>query len=159
MPWREFLDPYSKGNDALFDAAFVDRWAEKEWSPTDDDKRASAKLHVQMISRIATQRLGYPGKQYGYLLYVKLSFTGNEGEFLRCYRLDEPAFPHLSTADLFFNEAQFEAYRSLGEHIGEKLFLRALVGAEMASSNSIGVEDLFRKLGTRLLEPLPAQDR
>ena len=57
-------------------------------------------------------------KQYGYLLYVKLSFTRNEGEFLRRYRLDEPAFPYHSTADQFFSEAQFEAYRRLGEHVG-----------------------------------------
>lgn len=99
-------------------------------------------------------RIEYPGQQYGYLLYVKLSLTGNEGEFLRRYRLDDPAFPHHSTADQFFTEAQFEAYRSLGEHIGDKLFLRALVGERLAGSTSIEIEDLFRELGTRLLEPL-----
>ncbi len=99
-------------------------------------------------------RIEYPGKQYGYLLYVKLSLTGNEGEFLRRYRLDEPAFPHHSTADQFFTEAQFEAYRSLGEHIGDKLFLKALVGQRLAESTEIEIEDLFRELGTRLLEPL-----
>ena len=98
-------------------------------------------------------RIEYPGEQYGYLLYVKLSLTGNEGEFLRRYRLDEPAFPHHSTADQFFTEAQFEAYRSLGEHIGDKLFLRALVGEQLAKSNSVEIEGLFRELGTRLLEP------
>lgn len=99
-------------------------------------------------------RIEYPGQGYGYLLYVKLSLTGNEGEFLRRYRLDEPAFPHHSTADQFFTEAQFEAYRSLGEHIGDKLFLRALVGDEMAESKAVKIEDLFRELGKRLLEPV-----
>ncbi len=100
-------------------------------------------------------RIAYPGGAYGYLLYVKLSLTGNEGEFLRRYRLDEPVFPHHSTQDQFFSETQFEAYRSLGEHVGDKLFLRALVGEEMAGSEQIHIEEWFGELGRRLLDPLP----
>jgi len=92
---------------------------------------------------------------YGYLLYLKLSLTGNEGEFLRRYRLDEPVFPHHSTADQLFSETQFEAYRSLGEHIGDKLFLRALV-SDLADSKDVQIEDWFEALGRNLLEPLPA---
>jgi hypothetical protein len=97
-------------------------------------------------------RIEYPDQVYGYLLYLKLSLTGNEGEFLRRYRLDEPAFPHHSTADQFFTEVQFEAYRSLGEHVGEKLFLRAIVGS-LADSNSVELEKWFQELGKSLLEP------
>lgn len=89
----------------------------------------------------------------GYLLYVKLSLTGNEGEFIRRYRLDQPVFPHHSTADQFFTETQFEAYRSLGEHVGDKLFLRAIVG-DLADKRSVNIEDWFCKLGTNLLEAL-----
>jgi hypothetical protein len=89
----------------------------------------------------------------GYLLYLKLSLTGNEGEFIRRYRLDQPIFPHHSTADQLFTETQFEAYRSLGEHVGDKLFLRAIVG-ELADKRSVNIEDWFCKLGTNLLEPL-----
>jgi hypothetical protein len=95
----------------------------------------------------------YPDGSIGYLLYLKLSLTGNEGEFLRRYRLDEPAFPHHSTTDQLFSETQFEAYRSLGEHVGDKLFLRALVGEELAKSESIQVEEWFGELARRLLEP------
>jgi hypothetical protein len=104
-------------------------------------------------------RIHYPraerGSQemIGYLLYLKLSLTGNEGEFIRRYRLDEPAFPHHSTADQLFSEAQFEAYRSLGEHVGDKLFLRAIV-ADVADSHSISVENWFLELGKSLLEPV-----
>ena len=32
-----------------------------------------------------------------------------------------PAFPHESTGDQFFSEAQFEAYRSLGHKIASTL--------------------------------------
>ena len=97
-------------------------------------------------------RIQYPDNDYGYLLYVKSSLTGNEGEFLRRYRHDDPAFPHDPTANQFFSEAQFEAYRSLGEHIGEKLFLRALVGEELAGSGAIEIEAWFSELGKRLLD-------
>jgi hypothetical protein len=91
---------------------------------------------------------------YGYLIYLKLSLTGNEGEFIRRYRLDEPDFPHHSTADQFFTEAQFEAYRSLGEHVGDKMFLPAIVGPYLPKENII-VEDWFKAIGKNMLDPLP----
>lgn len=87
----------------------------------------------------------------GYLLYLKLSLTGNEGEFIRRYRLDEPAFPHHSTADQFFNEAQFEAYRALGEHVGDKLFLRAIVG-DLYTREDVTIEELFLAIAKSTLE-------
>jgi len=95
---------------------------------------------------------------FGYLLYVKLSLTGNEGEFIRRYRLDEPPFPHHSTADQFFSEAQFEAYRNLGEHVGDKLFLRAILG-DLASKESLELEEWFQALGMHLLEPTTSERR
>ncbi len=52
----------------------------------------------------------------GLLLYVKASVTGDEGELLRHYRLENPTFPNQSTADQFFGEEDLEAYRSLGFH-------------------------------------------
>lgn len=116
-----------------------------------DDLRLDAKGLSRSHFRFC--RITYPGGQFGYLLYLKLSLTGNEGEFLRRYRLDEPAFPHHSTVDQFFSETQFEAYRSLGEHVGDKLFLRALVGEELAKAESIHVEEWFGELGKRLLDP------
>lgn len=104
-------------------------------------------------------RIRYPdtgnGTQIGYLLYAKLSLTGNEGEFLRRYRLDEPAFPHHSTANQFFSEAQFEAYRSLGEHVGERLFDPAVVGEQIANSTDLTLEAWLCAMGRNTLAPLP----
>jgi hypothetical protein len=103
-------------------------------------------------------RIRYPhgergsSDDFGYLLYVKLSLTGNEGEFLRRYRLDEPVFPHHSTADQLFSEAQFEAYRSLGEHVGSRLFLEAIVG-DIGKGDDLKLEDWFAELGKSLLTP------
>ena len=38
---------------------------------------------------------------------------------IREYRHRNPTFPHQTTADQFFDEDQFEAYRALGLHIAE----------------------------------------
>lgn len=118
------------------------------------DRRGLSRSHFRFC------RIRYPAGPgraeagIGYLLYVKLSLTGNEGEFIRRYRLDQPAFPHHPTADQFFTEAQFEAYRSLGEHVGDKLFLRAIVG-RLADAGDVEVEDWFETIGTSVLEPIP----
>ena len=65
-------------------------------------------------------RIRYPEEdKRGYLLYLKSSVTGDEDEVVHQYRSDNPSFPHESTADQFFAEGQFEAYRDLGQHVGE----------------------------------------
>jgi hypothetical protein len=65
-------------------------------------------------------QITYPGeKERGYLLYLKSSCTGDEDEVVGEYRHRSPTFPHETTADQFFTEGQFEAYRALGQHIGE----------------------------------------
>ncbi|MCB9305907.1 MAG: patatin-like phospholipase family protein [Lewinellaceae bacterium] len=40
--------------------------------------------------------------------------------FVLNYFKNNPAFPHQSTADQYFDEVQFEAYRMLGDHIGKQ---------------------------------------
>jgi hypothetical protein len=121
-----------------------------------DDLRLNARGLTR--SHFCFSRIAYPQEKrdddpvYGYFLYVKLSLTGNEGEFLRRYRLDEPSFPHHSTADQFFTESQFEAYRSLGEHVGDKLFLPAIIG-DVAADRNFDVEMWFTAIGKSMLDP------
>jgi len=62
-------------------------------------------------------RIHYGGGRTGHLVYLKLSMTGDEPESVREYRSRYPAFPQQSSANQFFTEDQFEAYRALGEHI------------------------------------------
>ena len=63
------------------------------------------------------------GAEHGTLIYVKSSFTegSSDNPFLRKFRAEYPSFPHQSTADQFFDERQFEAYRALGESVGNEL--------------------------------------
>ncbi|WGO99654.1 patatin-like phospholipase family protein [Saccharophagus degradans] len=60
----------------------------------------------------------YPNGETGRIIYIKLSFTGSEAEYIHFYRGQNPAFPHQSTSDQFFDETQFEVYRALGHHVG-----------------------------------------
>lgn len=57
-----------------------------------------------------------------WLLYVKPALTGCEPIDLLEYHSSHADFPHESTVDQFFDEAQWESYRRLGEHIATQLF-------------------------------------
>ena len=59
-------------------------------------------------------RICYPDGTVGTFIYLKLSFTGAEAEYLHSYRQRNIAFPHESTGDQSFDETQFEVYRALG---------------------------------------------
>ena len=61
-------------------------------------------------------RIVYSNGETGVFIYIKLSMVGDEPEYIRAYRKAHNQFPHESTADQFFSENQFEAYRALGEH-------------------------------------------
>lgn len=56
------------------------------------------------------------------LLFLRPAMLGDEPLDLLEYAACNPAFPQESTADQSFDEAQWESYRRLGEHIGERLF-------------------------------------
>ena len=119
-------------------------------APALDDLRANtatrySKTHFHLC------RIHYPDG-IGLLLYIKLSVTGNESELIKRYRTNNPEFPHQTTLDQFFNQEQFEAYRQLGVHAAEGLFLPALLNGEKPTS----VPDWFRKLARNLLEPIKA---
>jgi hypothetical protein len=92
--------------------------------------------------------IDYGDDEQGYLLYIKSSLTGNEPDSLLDYRQDHLTFPHETTADQFFDEAQFEAYRALGEHIGNDLFRPELIG----QATPLTFESWFRCLVRNLLE-------
>lgn len=56
----------------------------------------------------------------GVIVYLKCALTGDEPPDIRQYADAHAEFPHETTADQFFDENQFEAYRHLGYHIGAK---------------------------------------
>ncbi len=89
----------------------------------------------------------------GTILYLKPSLTGNEPTDVERYAAENPAFPHHSTADQFFDESQFESYRMLGQHIGKMVFETAADEKEWASED---LQRLFVLLSERWYPPSEA---
>jgi len=57
-----------------------------------------------------------PRRENGYLVYIKPMMRGNEPPDVAAYQAVNPAFPHQSTADQWFDESQTESYRMLAYH-------------------------------------------
>ncbi len=92
-----------------------------EMTPTRD---ADGRITEPAKKCAALFRINYPDTDTSsVLLYVKATLLGDEPPNVRNYMLENPDFPHQSTADQFFDEAQWESYRQLGEHLGSKIFL------------------------------------
>ena len=69
-------------------------------------------------------------RQRGYLLYIKSYYGGlEEPADVRAYALANPAFPHDTTLNQFFGEAQFESYRVLGSYTVMELARQAGFGS------------------------------
>jgi hypothetical protein len=81
---------------------------------------------------------GTPAAEDGTLLYIKASLNGNEPADVTQYAKTHPEFPHESTANQFFNEAQFESYVRLGAHIVEEIMAS---GGDQPTA--VSLDDLF----------------
>jgi hypothetical protein len=89
---------------------------ELDVAPLRPDKDGQSRQHV------AIGTIHYSPTDRGILLYVKPSITGNEPTDVLQYRTRNTAFPHESTGDQFYDEAQWESYRRLGLHAAESIF-------------------------------------
>lgn len=89
----------------------------------------------------------YPGGDTGILLFFKPTLTGNEPADVMQYHNRNSRFPHESTGDQFYDEAQWEAYRKLGEHAAETALgsiMKKLKGVSVS-----GEEELKRRMFTQ----------
>lgn len=66
-------------------------------------------------SCFATGRIHYASGKEGVLIYVKSLLTPESPTLLKSFALTDNAFPNDSTADQFFDEMHFDAYRVLGK--------------------------------------------
>jgi hypothetical protein len=67
-------------------------------------------------------RILYPEGEPGTLIYLKPGLYGGEPQDVLNYASENALFPHEPTSDQWFSEAQFESYRRLGQHVGERVF-------------------------------------
>jgi hypothetical protein len=89
-----------------------------------------------------------PGdSEWGWMLYIKLAMIGYGPGYVMDYKRTEPGFPHQSTNDQIYDEAQFEAYRALGEAAAESFFSEELIGNQQPKD----IETWFKALAGALL--------
>jgi hypothetical protein len=97
----------------------------------------------------AVGRIAYPDGRTGTLLYLKPTLSGEEPPDIAHYARSHPCFPHEPTSDQFFDEAQFESYRRLGQDIAVRALAPVLerIGAEpgMPRQAELGVRDSAAK--------------
>jgi hypothetical protein len=97
-------------------------------------------------SYCAMGRITYPGSPVpGWLLYIKPGYHGNEPAHIRSYAAAHNTFPHETTANQWFSESQFEAYRGLGAHIAELICSGGQEVPAMAHPQSIDLQDLRKQ--------------
>jgi hypothetical protein len=107
------------------------RWAaEPVPSPVTNNMRAEINVDPERLSlaHASLAKITYAKQanedkpKTGLLLYIKPTLVGDEPIDVLQYHSDHAEFPQETTADQFFEEEQWESYRRLGVHMGEKLF-------------------------------------
>lgn len=100
----------------------------------------------------------------GTLLYVKPSLIDSEYAEILNYHKAHRDFPHQSTADQWFDETQFESYRSLGYRIGMRVFVQppppfgtTKAGAVAVPSVPALAAALRKKWGSQDGTPVPVE--
>jgi hypothetical protein len=100
-----------------------------------------------------------PDDTSAYLVVIKPSVIGYEPADVRQYGFENEPFPQQSTADQFFDEAQFESYRRLGMHCAE-CALDAMLPARGTSAGEV-LEGLLVNLRSAVMRgdtPVSATD-
>jgi hypothetical protein len=82
----------------------------------------------------------------GVIVYLKSSLVGDEPADLLAHQLKSPAFPQDSTANQWFTETLFEAYRRLGHHIVMTAIQPALSPQETKVKDRGEIPELFDRM-------------
>jgi hypothetical protein len=90
--------------------------------PVDEARLSLAHAALARVTYIDEPTTGERAQEPGWLLYIKPTLIGNEPSDILQYHRAHRHFPQETTADQFFDEAQWESYRALGYHIGYAVF-------------------------------------
>ena len=92
---------------------------------------------------------GRERKDDGWLVYIKPICMGNEPPDVESYHRSQPAFPHQSTSNQWFDESQTESYRMLGLTTIEEICGHWKDGSPEEKDGTL--EDFFRHIQTTYL--------
>ncbi len=101
----------------------------------------------------AVGSIDYPDGSRGTLLYAKPTLTGEEPTDIQHYARTHPSFPHEPTSDQYFDEAQFESYRRLGQDVMNRALAPVMKRAkeEIKASKDMELNLHFSKLKEKFL--------
>lgn len=101
------------------------------------------------LQPIVAGDIRYPTGDHGVLLLFKPTLVGNEPADVQQYHARNEGFPHESTGDQFYDEAQWEAYRRLGLHAALTAFgpVVEALGADLGSLRTPERAGELRKAG------------
>ncbi len=92
----------------------------------------------------------------GLILYVKASFHNcNESAGVKAYAKAHPDFPHEPTTDQWFDEAQFESYRSLGFEIMTMILNEAAGACNVVQPGQHDLKGLLKALCNAAIRSTP----
>ena len=92
------------------------------WLGSLDKIRAASGGRSEAHAALARVCYSDDPRQQSVLVYIKAAVVGEEPVDVGAYKAAKPAFPQETTADQFFDEAQWESYRKLGEFIAGRVF-------------------------------------
>jgi hypothetical protein len=99
----------------------------REFAP--DTKNGAVAVDEKTKNRFARSHavlasVKYDGEKVArsHILFLKPALTGDEPVDILQYQRAHPPFPQEPTSDQFFDEAQWESYRGLGEHVVTQVF-------------------------------------
>jgi hypothetical protein len=118
-----------------------------------DPETGLSKSHCT-VGRIRYDNVDQDGS-VGTLVYLKSALIGSEPTDVRTYAKANSSFPHQSTTDQWFDESQFESYRTLGEHIAMSVL--ELDAKNLAQETSM--EPFFTRIRQRHLAPARGSER
>lgn len=97
-----------------------------------DSAKDGLMTHKYHLARrgYAIADIEYEKNRTGLLVYLKPTLTKGLPEDIYGYKTAFPTFPDQTTADQFFDEAQFEAYRELGYQLTKQMFAEEKIAAE-----------------------------
>jgi hypothetical protein len=97
----------------------------------------------------------------GVIVYMKSSLVGDEPADLLAYQLKSPAFPQDSTANQWFTESMFEAYRRLGHHVAMATIQPALPPdkSRIKADDKNATPRLFERMYSIWYPPTPEMDK
>ncbi len=93
--------------------------------------------------------ISYADGSKGWLIFMKTTLIEDVSFKVKGYVAQNPSFPDESTADQFFDEVQFEAYRELGFCIADKM----LDGQVTTDRGEVSLQELISDCGSYV--PVP----